>query len=114
MAKIALDAFDLMGKMVKPPPPPDPVTDREWFPRLTPAQEELYFSEAKYILAHSEKGSGKSVGCLHKLVKHCYLNENALAIIVVSVRSMANKGGAWSKLNEMVLPTWRDGNRDRD
>lgn len=53
-------------------------------------------------------------GALTKLVKHCYLNENALALIVVTVRSMANKGGAWSKLQEMVLPAWRDGNRDRD
>lgn len=117
MPRINPNAFELLGQIIKPPtppPPPGPVHDREWFPRLTLAQEELYDAPEKFILAHAEKGTGKSVGCLHKLVKHCYLNENALALIVVTVRSMANKGGAWSKLQEMVLPTWRDGNRDRD
>lgn len=114
MPRISPDAFELLGQMIKPPPPPEPVKNKEWFPRLTPTQEDLYFAEEKYILAHAEKGSGKTIAVLHRLVKHCYLNENALALIVVSVRSMANKGGAWSKLQEMVLPTWRDGNRDRE
>lgn len=81
---------------------------------MTPAQEELYFADEKYILCHSEKGPGKTWGCLDKLVKHCYLNDNALALIIVAVRSMANKGGAWSKLQENILPAWRDGNRDRE
>ncbi len=115
MAKIDPDTFASLRKLIgPPPPPPEPVKDKEWFPKLTPAQEELYDAEEKYILCHSEKGPGKTYGCLTKLVKHCYLNENALAIIGVTVRSMANKGGAWSKLQEMILPTWRDGNRDRD
>lgn len=114
MPKVDHDAFALLGEMLKPPPPPGPVRDKEWFPRLTPAQEELYFAEEKFILCHAEKGPGKTYGALMKLVKHCYLNLNAMALIVVTVRSMANKGGAWSKLQEMVLPAWRDGNRDRD
>lgn len=53
-------------------------------------------------------------GCLNKLVRHCYDNKNALAVIVVKEKSMATKGGAWDKLVTMVLPTWRDGNRDKD
>ena len=114
MPKLDPNVFEVLGKLVKPPPPPEPVKNREWFPKLTPAQEELYDAPEKYILCHAEKGPGKTYGALTKLVKHCYLNENALALIVVTVRSMANKGGAWSKLQEMVLPTWRDGNRDRD
>lgn len=114
MARLDPNVFEVLGQMVKPPPPPEPVKNREWFPKLTPAQEELYDAPEKYILCHAEKGPGKTYGALTKLVKHCYLNENALALIVVTVRSMANKGGAWSKLQEMVLPTWRDGNRDRD
>lgn len=114
MPRIDPDAFESLGQMIKPPPPPEAVKDREWFPRLTPAQEELWDANEKYILCHAEKGPGKTFGVLMKLVKHCYLNRNAMALIVVSVRSMANKGGAWSKLQEMVLPTWRDGNRDRD
>lgn len=114
MAKIKADAFEVLGKLVKPPPPPEEVKDHNWLPRMTPAQEELWDCQALYILCHSEKGPGKTWGCLDKLVRHCYENENAMALIVVTVMSMANKGGAWSKLQEDILPSWRDGNRDRD
>lgn len=114
MPKIDANAFALLGQMIKPPEPPSAVKNKEWHPRLTNTQEELFYADEKYILCHAEKGSGKTYAVLHKLVKHCYLNENAMALIVVTVRSMANKGGAWSKLQEMVLPCWRDGNRDRD
>ena len=48
-------------------------------------------------------------GILDKMVRHLYSNQNALAIIGVRVRSMANKGGAWDKLNTYILPEWRDG-----
>lgn len=103
------NAFELLGEMLRPPPPPDPVKDEFWHPRLMTAQNELFESNSRFILAWSEKGSGKTVACLHKLVKHCYENDNALALILVRVRSMANKGGAWDKLQSMVLPEWRIG-----
>lgn len=81
---------------------------------MTPAQKKLWDSTTRNILCWSEKGSGKTWSVLLKLVRHCYDNNNALAVIIVREKSMANKGGAFDKLMNHVLPTWRDGNRDRD
>ncbi len=107
--------FESLGEMLNPPPPPPrgktkwPLGDDSFHPSLTPRQKQLFDSQRRYVLAWGEKGSGKSIGCLHRLVRHCYENENALAVILVRVRSMANKGGAWDKLQSMVLPEWKNG-----
>lgn len=47
-----------------------------------------------------------TVGALHKLVKHCYNERNALGLILVEVTSMAEEGGAWHKLIHDILPQW--------
>lgn len=114
--RIDASAFEELGQWLEPPPLPPPIPEekKKWRPNLTPAQERLWETVVKNVLAWSEKGSGKTWGVLSKLVRHCYDNNNALAVILVPVKSMANKGGAWDKLINMVLPTWRDGNRDKD
>lgn len=114
--KVDPEAFAKLGQWLGPPPPPPPLKKArsKWLPNLTRAQRKLWDSVCRNILCHSEKFSGKSWGCLNKLVRHCFDNNNALAVIVVKEKSMATKGGAWDKLMEKVLPTWRDGNRDKD
>lgn len=119
--KIDQKAFDALGEILadKPPPPRKkraaPVApDQPWEPRLMPKQKKAFDSKARYLLAHGEKGSGKTMGLLHKLVRHAYENQNALCLILVRVKSMATKGGAWDKLTQEVLPAWRDGNRDKE
>ena len=118
MARLDQRIYEVLGEqLIPPPPPPAPkntLSDDTWSPRQTPTQNKLFHSKAKFILCWSEKGPGKTWGALDKLVRHCYENENALALILVRVRSMANKGGAWDKLQNNILPAWRDGNRDRD
>lgn len=113
--KIDGSAFEALGKMLEPdPPPPPPPRKRkkgepepEWSPDLEPTQQEIFDCRARYILAHGEKGSGKTIGILHKLVRHAYENDNALCIIVVRVKAMATKGGAWDKLTQHILPRWK-------
>lgn len=86
-----------------------------WRPKLNkPTQQAAYESKARYLLFHGERGSSKTIGALHKLVEHCYLNRNALAIIIVGVKRQAEEGGAWHKLTAEVLPIWRDGNRNKE
>ena len=66
-----------------------------WLPSLTITQRKIFDDPAKYILAYGERGSGKtySLGG-HKLVRHCYENFNALALIIVGVRVAGDYG--WS------------------
>lgn len=81
-----------------------------WAPALNPTQQKIFDETAKYVLAYGEKGSGKTVGCLHALVRHCYENKNAFALIIaLSIRT--GKEGALYDLENLVLPAWRDGNR---
>jgi hypothetical protein len=115
MRKIDPTVFHWLGEQLDPPPPPKPKKNRtKWVPRLNPSQLRAFNSCARYLLAYGEKGSGKTRGLLDKLVRHAYENQNALCLIVVKQMAMATKGGAWDELVQQVLPTWRDGNRDRD
>ena len=61
--------------------------DSNWKPSLSPTQSKLYDSKAKYILAHGNRGSGKTyVLGGHKLVNHAVNNFNALCLIIVGIR----------------------------
>ena len=81
-----------------------------WIPGLSVTQRKIFDDPSKYILAYGERGSGKtySLGG-HKLVRHCYENFNALALIIVGVRSQATMGGVWHKLQVEILPEWVEG-----
>ena len=80
-----------------------------WQPSLGPAQQSIYESQARFILAYGERGSGKSYGAVHKLVDHCWNNMNALAIMVVGVKRQAHEGGVAYKLMNEILPLWKAG-----
>lgn len=98
-----------------PPPvevPPEDLQKQraEWVPSLNPTQLDIYNNDSsRFILGYGERGSGKSVGMLHKVVKHCYNEFNALAAIVVGIKRTAIEGGAWHKLLFDVLPQWKAG-----
>lgn len=84
--------------------------EKGWRPSLNPIQLEAYQDDtARYLLLDGERGSGKTVGALHKLVKHCFRNHNALGFVIVREVGQAREGGAWDKLIMEVLPEWRDG-----
>jgi len=109
--RVNISAFEDLGQWIDPPPPPPPIAGgrKKWRPRLTPTQQRLMDCTTRNILAWSEKFSGKTYACLMKLVRHCYDNKNALAVIVVKEKSMATKGGAWDKLQTEILPEWKKG-----
>jgi hypothetical protein len=82
----------------------------DWEPSLSGTQKKIFDSQAKYILAYGERGTGKTyVSGGHKLVRHAYENFNALCLIVVGVRSQATMGGVWHKLLTEICPLWQDG-----
>ena len=87
--------------------------DENWYPRLNPSQFEVFEDDAERILCEGPRGSGKGIGALHRLVRHCYENKNAVAQII-GVGAAALKGGMWDDLVNLVLPTWKYGNRKPD
>lgn len=118
----ALDALaeELYGEEA-PKTKPTPIEEdydkryKRWRKELTgkilnPTQRKFFENDrAKYFLLHAERASGKTICTLHRLVDHCWLNVNALAIIIVGVKRQAEEGGAWYKLQSIVLPQWKRG-----
>jgi PBSX family phage terminase large subunit len=80
----------------------------EWSPPMGKTGEQIFHCEKKFVLAHGERGSGKTFAVLHKIVKHLYDNDGAMACITVVTRSSAILGGAWTKFQK-VLHIWQDG-----
>lgn len=109
MPRIKLELFESLGEFMRPPPPPPPVKDETWSPSLSDVQWDIFNCETQCVLAHGEKGSGKTTVMIHKVIKHCYENENAMALILTPVKSMQEDGGAWHKLLTEVLPLWEEG-----
>lgn len=96
-------------------PPEDPGIPivkafEEWWPDLNPTQMAIFNDDSIVVAAVGEKGTGKTIGCLHRLVRHCYENFNALAWIIAPTQSSGYEGAGHDLVN-LVLPAWRDGNR---
>lgn len=87
-----------------------PEESTPWTPSLTETQMEMFNSSALYILAYGERGTGKTyILGGHKLVRHLYENFNALAVVIVGIRSQATMGGVWHKLQTEIMPLWEEG-----
>lgn len=93
-----------------PEQPPELAEIGMWFPRLNPTQQEEFDSLAKYILTYGEKGSGKSIGGLSALVRHCYEEEEALALIIAPQIRTGKEGVIYDL--EWILDIWKNGNID--
>lgn len=94
------------------PPPPTPgveLVEKEWLPALNPTQEKAFNDPSKYILCEGPKGSGKGIGLLHKLVRHCFENRDALALIGSPSIGTGAEGAGYD-LTSLVLPAWQNGN----
>ena len=81
---------------------------KPWMPDLNPTQKRVFNDANPFILCYGEKGSGKSIGAEHKLVRHCYENWDALGLIITpSIRT--GKFGVIHDLETLILPAWEDG-----
>ena len=101
---------------LKPPeekPEPPRGGAEGWMPDLNPTQLKIFNETARYVLAYGERGSGKGFSGLHSMVRHCYDNDNALAMAcALSIR--VGQEGILYDLETFILPAWRDGNRYPD
>jgi hypothetical protein len=110
MPRIDPQAFKLLGEKIRPPKaPPKHEVDESWMPDLNPTQLKAWNCDAKYLLLWGAKGGAKSFLGVSKLMKHCYENQNALALILVRTQNMAKKGGSWDMLIGEIAPKWKEG-----
>jgi PBSX family phage terminase large subunit len=79
-----------------------------WHPPLAPRGEELYNAYERYVLVEGARLSGKSIGCEHKILRHCLENDGAIVGIVA--HSKATGGlGAWGDFigKGGIIDQWR-------
>jgi hypothetical protein len=81
-----------------------------WWPLHNTTQREIFMDTASTIFMYGPKGSGKTLGGLDLIVRHCWENHNALVLACARSIRVINKG-ACSALENTVLPRWKDGNR---
>ncbi len=109
MSEIPEYSPDFLAPPKETPKAPEVVSDG-WMPDLNPTQLKIFNDTARFVLASGPRASGKSIGCLHTVVRHCYDCDNALAVIAALTIRVADKGVLY-ELENFVLPIWRDGNR---
>lgn len=81
-----------------------------WEPIHNPTQKQAYNSSALFLLVYGGRASGKTRICLDALVRHCYDEDDALAIILSpSIRQ--GKEGVFDDL-EAILDIWKNGNKE--
>lgn len=97
----------LLGE--EPPDEGPPKLNLDWEPKLNPVQRKVYECKSRYILAYGERGTGKTIGVLHKLVRHLVMNRNANAVVMVKETGHAVDGGMWAKLSMQIFPQWVKG-----
>lgn len=79
-----------------------------WKPDLNATQQLIFDDPARFLLAHGEKGSGKSIGVGHKDIRHAYENNNAL-VLLISPSIRTGNEGIWHDLTSLILPQWKEG-----
>lgn len=88
-----------------------PKKTKDWKPYHSPTQADIFNDPADVVGACGEKGTGKSVGFADKIIAHCYLEWDALFVIIGnSHRALAE--GICHDLVTFSLPRWKDGNRE--
>ncbi len=89
----------------------EPEKAQLWRPRLNDTQEIIFNDQSQIIGACGPKFSGKTVACGHKIVRHCFEEWNAMYTIL-GTSADALKDGICEDLTSLILPQWKDGNRE--
>lgn len=85
-------------------------SDGVWVPLLSPKQFELFNCYKKYVLVSGPRRSSKTVGCLNKILRHCWETPMARVAIFARTRKSADQGGVFTDLIETILPPWLEAN----
>jgi hypothetical protein len=76
-----------------------------WHPDLNPTQKLIFDDPSQHVLGFGEKGSGKSIGFGHKIIRHCYENRNAFQL-VITPSMFTGAEGIWQDLETLIIPDW--------
>jgi PBSX family phage terminase large subunit len=71
---------------------------------------EIFNNFRKFTLVSGPVKCGKTIGCLHRLLRHAWETPQARICIVAKTTKSAFAGGIWTDLTETVLGEWLEAN----
>ena len=77
-----------------------------WYPEQSPKQLEIYNCYNRYVLASGPKKSGKTIGNLHRIVRHAFEIDGARVAMFAKTVKNAKAGGIWNDMTDLILPEW--------
>lgn len=76
-----------------------------WFPPLNPKQFEVFEDRHRFLLATGPRKSGKSFSLIHKILRHAFDVNGAIAAIICKTMKNAKSAGVWALLCRLI-PIW--------
>lgn len=80
-------------------------TDGYWYPPLNIKQLEVFNDRHRYLLVHGPRKSGKTFSIIHKVLRHAFDTDGAMAAIICKTLKNAKSAGVWALLTR-ALPLW--------
>ena len=78
-----------------------------WYPSISPKQLEMFNCTKRYLLVSGPRYSSKTIGVLHRLVRHCWETKSGrVGIFCKTIRNA--KSGVWSDLVDLIVPEWEE------
>lgn len=79
-----------------------------FYPDLNPTQRLIFEDPAEIIIGVGPKGSGKSIGFAHKIIRHSYEEQNALTTMLSPMQTTGYEGIGYDMEN-LIIPQWAEG-----
>lgn len=80
-------------------------TDGRWLPPMNLKQLEIFNEYRRYVLIHGPRMSGKTFGIIHKVIRHAFDVNGAMAAIICKTMKNAKSAGVWHLICR-ALPYW--------
>jgi hypothetical protein len=77
-----------------------------WYPRMSEKQLEVFNSTARALLVEGPRKSGKTLGALHKIIRHMFETAGASVAMFSKTMKKSKDGGTWVDINNIILPEW--------
>lgn len=66
----------------------------------------VFNSMVRYLLVSGPRATGKTRGCLHRIVRHLWEVDRARVMMFARTQKLAKDGGTWALLHRDILPEW--------
>ena len=73
-------------------------------------QMDVFNSRTRILLVSGSRLSGKTVACLHRLVRHMWETPGASVAMIAKTKTLIEDAGSWRVFTKHVIPEWIEAN----